>query len=101
MKIFGIGLSRTGTKSLTKALNSLGFNILHYPIDEVTYNELQEGNYKLSILEDCDGITDLTIVSYYAQLDSLFPHSRFILTIRNKEDWLISMKSHWAGKVDA
>jgi hypothetical protein len=100
MKIFGIGLSRTGTKSLTKALNSLGFNIIHYPIDEVTHKQLQAGNYKLSILDNCDGITDLTVVPYYAQLDSLFPNSKFILTIRNKEDWLASMKNHWAEKVD-
>lgn len=100
MKIFGIGLSRTGTKSLTKALNSLCFNILHFPIDEVTFYELQQGNYNLSILQNCDGITDLTIVPYYAQLYEIFPDSKFILTTRNKEDWLISMRTHWEEKVD-
>lgn len=39
-KIFGIGLSRTGTTSLYKALEQLGFNILHNPplvINDIFY----------------------------------------------------------------
>ena len=31
MKVFGIGLSRTGTTSLTAALSMLGINVVHYP----------------------------------------------------------------------
>lgn len=30
-KIFGIGLSRTGTTSLKQVLEDFGFNIIHYP----------------------------------------------------------------------
>lgn len=100
MKIFGIGLSKTGTKSLTKALNILGYNIYHYPIDEVTYKELISGNCNLSILNHCDGITDITVVPYYAQLHRLFPSSKFILTIRDKQSWLKSMQNEWNKKVD-
>ena len=54
----------------------------------------------MSILENCDGITDLTIVPYYAQLDSIFPETKFILTIRDQKAWLNSMKTHWQEKVD-
>lgn len=99
-KIFGIGLGRTGTKSLTKALNLLGFNIVHYPIDESVLEELQNGSYKLSILNTCDGITDITVAPYYAQLYKEYPGSKFILTTREKCSWIESMKIHWNQKTD-
>ena len=35
-KIFGLGLSKTGTSSLGEALNILGINTIHYPFDEAT-----------------------------------------------------------------
>ncbi len=97
-KVFGIGLSRTGTKSLTKALNTLGYNILHYPTDEVTLKELTTGHFQLSRLEDVDGITDITVAPYYAQLDKIYPNCRFILTVRDKEGWLRSLRQHWADR---
>lgn len=97
-KIFGIGLSRTGTKSLTKALNLLGFNIVHYPVSEQLFEEMASGNYDFSLLDDLDGITDITVASFYAQLDKLFPGSRFILTVRNKSEWLAGLLKHWEGR---
>ena len=69
MKIFGIGLSRTGTKSLSEALGIMGFKTAHYPCDRKTYIELTTGNYTLSILKKFDGITDITAVPFYPQLD--------------------------------
>jgi hypothetical protein len=97
-KIFCIGLSRTGTKSLTVALYILGYNVIHYPSDKVTLNELIDGNYNFSVLEDYDGISDITVSPYYAQLFKLFPNSKFILTVRNKEDWLRSFEKHWSDR---
>ncbi|MBC6421767.1 MAG: hypothetical protein GDA43_03165 [Hormoscilla sp. SP5CHS1] len=82
MKVFGIGLSRTGTKSLTEALNMLGINVVHYPNDETTLQELIAGNYEFSLLNSWDGITDITVAPYYAQLDKIYPDSKFILTVR-------------------
>lgn len=97
-KVFGIGLSRTGTKSLTSALNILGIKTIHYPDDATTLRELVEGNYNLSLLQHFDGITDITVSPFYPQLDELFPQSKFILTIRNKTDWLRSLEKHWQGR---
>ncbi len=54
-KVFGLGLSKTGTSSLTDALNLLGIRSTHYPHDERTYDELRSGNYRLSILEEFYG----------------------------------------------
>lgn len=97
-KIFCIGLSRTGTKSLTVALYILGYNIIHYPSDENTLRELIDGNYNFNVLDDYDGISDITVSPYYAQLYKLFPNSKFILTVRNKEDWLRSFEKHWSDR---
>jgi hypothetical protein len=97
-KVFGIGLSRTGTKSLTSALFALGVNVVHYPDDETTLRELVEGNYNFSLLQKYDGITDITVSAFYPQLDKLFPGSKFILTVREKDTWLESMEKHWSGR---
>jgi len=97
-KIFCIGLSRTGTKSLTVALYILGYNIVHYPSDEQTLKDLIDANYNFSILQDYDGISDITVSPYFAQLHKLFPDSKFILTVRNKEDWLRSFQKHWSDR---
>ena len=97
-KIYCIGLSRTCTKSLTMALDILGLNVIHYPDDPLTFEELSSGNYNLSLLNDYDGIADITVSPYYAQLDKLYPNSKFILTIREKESWLRSLRKHWEDR---
>ncbi len=97
-KVFCLGLSRTSTKSLTKALNILGINVIHYPVDKITHFELIHGNYNFTILQDYDGISDITVAPYYRELDQLFYNSKFILTIREKEKWLESLKRHWEDR---
>ncbi len=97
-KVFGIGLSRTCTKSLTMALNILGINAIHYPDDETTFEELSTGKYNFSVLNDYDGITDITVAPFYAHLDKLYPNSKFILTMRNKDAWLESLETHWENR---
>jgi hypothetical protein len=97
-RIFGLGLSRTGTRSLTSALHILGFNVTHYPIDRRTFDQLAAADYKLDILEVFDGLTDITAAPFYAQLDHEYPGSKFILTTRETQSWLRSCARHWAGR---
>ena len=99
-KIFGIGLSRTGTLSLTSALNSLGFDARHYPNDAITQEELKHGRYRLSILEAADALLDIPVAPYFAQLDAAFPGSRFILTTRPADVWLLSVEKHFLNYVE-
>lgn len=93
-KIFGIGLSKTGTTTLNKALEILGFKSVHCPTDRTTFQELLQGKYRLSVLNDYDAITDIVVSIYYAQFDKEYPNSKFILTVRNKQDWLKSIQQH-------
>ena len=94
-KVFGIGLSRTGTTSLTRALEHLGHRTIHYPHDPVTLAELSGSVYRLSVLDEFDAVTDITVSPYYAQLDSAYPGSKFVLTVRNMDQWLVSMAKHF------
>lgn len=82
-KVFGIGLSRTGTSSLTFALRILGYNAIHFPKDPVV------------MAKDHDALTDTTVARDYKKLDKLFPDSKFILTIRDVDSWLNSVEAHF------
>ncbi len=82
-KIFGIGLSRTGSLSLTAAFKYLNYNFLHNP----HYSILFKGNY--------DGACDSSVVRFYKELDKKFPNSKFIYTIREKEKWIASVDKHF------
>lgn len=98
-KVFGIGLSRTGTRSLTKALQILGYNVEHYPDDDDTYTELSNGQCDLSILAVLDGLTDIGTVPFYRQFDELYPGSKFILTVRSDTvGWLQSCENHYFNR---
>ena len=80
MKVFGVGLSRTGTQSLSDALNILGIRCIHYPAS-------------LDEIEGYDAATDTTVAAYYKQLDTKYPKSKFVLTVRNNlKAWLESMR---------
>jgi Sulfotransferase domain len=99
-KVFGLGLSKTGTASLGEALNMLGINSIHWPHDQKTYDDLRNGNYRLSILQEYQGIVDIPVAPYYAQLDRIYPGSKFILTVRDKDSWIRSAEVHWRLKME-
>lgn len=97
-KVFGIGLSRTGTQSLTAALRVLGFSVIHYPTDPGTLDTLVRGDARFPLLDVHDGIADITAAPYYGDLDALHPGSRFILTVRERAGWLRSCREHFGAR---
>jgi hypothetical protein len=97
-KIFGLGLSRTATRSLTSGLQILGFDCSHYPIDEDTYTELSNAQYDLTLLKYYDGLTDITTAPFFQEFDRLYPGSKFILSVRDKASWLGSCSRHWFNR---
>jgi len=90
-KVFGIGLSRTGTTSLSEALTILGYKSWHFPGPLLT---IDHGELRLNYnrIKYWDAINDTPISRFYRELDQLFPNSKFILTIRDTNEWLQSMK---------
>jgi Sulfotransferase domain len=99
-KIFGIGLSRTGTLTLATALKFLGVDALHFPHDPITADELARGHYDLTILRERQALTDITVAPFYAQLDEIVPASKFILTTRPTDTWLASVENHFRMEVE-
>jgi hypothetical protein len=86
-KIFGIGLSKTGTSSLTEALEILGFSAVHYPTS-------------LHEIELYDAAADLLVADMFEMLDATFPGSKFVYTVRERTRWLESCRRHWRKKGD-
>jgi glycosyltransferase involved in cell wall biosynthesis len=78
-KILGIGLPGTGADLLSNALNGLGIKTIHLP-------------QNLELINDVDGATDLPVTLAYRELDRIYPNSKFILTIRDIDDWLKSQE---------
>jgi len=101
-KVFGIGLSRTGTTSLTKALTELSYRSLHFPHDPLTQTELMRyysdssKPLVLTVAERYDALTDTPIASVFRELANQYPTSRFILTTRSEEKWLDSCEQYFA-----
>lgn len=80
-KVFCIGLGRTGTRSLTRAIQMLGYNTVKNPRD-------------LNILQYFDASSDVLIAANYQQLDVLYPNSKYIITVRDIPSWLGSWERH-------
>ncbi len=101
MKVFGIGLSRTGTMSLSDALNRMGIRSVHFPHDPATQREVREfiaGGEQVpfaTILAHVDAITDTPATLAFKALDRAHPQSKFILTVREEEEWLESCRGFW------
>jgi hypothetical protein len=94
-KIFNIGLPKSGTTSLQAALVQLGYRSIHNP------SRLRRLSYEHGIYrypgDDWDALTNFG-AHFYPQLDSSYPNSRFILTIRDKEAWLRSAEKWFSRK---
>ena len=97
MKIFGIGLSKTGTTSLASALEMLGYRTKDYPGVE-TYRPDDLASLDPELLENHDAFTDTPIPSLYRALDRAYPGSRFILTVREMDGWLKSCRKQFTQK---
>jgi hypothetical protein len=101
-KVFGIGLSRTGTMSLSMGLELLGFRSVHFPSDPDTRAELlafldcRGEALSLSVLETVDALTDTPVCCAYQALDKAYPGSKFILTTREEGAWLRSCQAYWS-----
>jgi hypothetical protein len=99
-KVFGIGLSRSGTTSLNVALNSLGIKSLHYGIGtkggKEMIGDIKHGKFDgHQVMDSFDAMTDIQASCYFEQWDKVYPNSKFILTIRNTDEWIDSIRRYW------
>ncbi len=78
-KVFIIGLPRTATTSVCLAFLELGFSTAHTAYTQYAFNNAQV-------------IGDTPIFCDYPQCDQIYPNSKFIYLMREKELWLPSIK---------
>jgi hypothetical protein len=95
-KIFCIGLNKTGTTSLGKAMKDFGFIPGNQSEAELLFNDWVKRDFK-KIINYCKTAEFFQDVPFsypytFAILDQAFPKSKFILTVRdNPEQWYNSL----------
>ncbi|MBK1631361.1 hypothetical protein CKO31_11540 [Thiohalocapsa halophila] len=99
MKIFCIGLSKTGTTSLTEALRILGFDAVHWYATKHAFRYTADGGIDIDwdFFERHDAFADTPIARIYPQLDERYPDAKFILTVRDIDAWLESFADQFAA----
>lgn len=87
-KVFGIGLSKTATTSLSEALTLLGLRSAHYQ-NPLSF-EVLDAEQALYF----DACNDTPISHCFEALYHSFPQAKFIYTTRPLEGWLPSLRKH-------
>jgi hypothetical protein len=94
-KIFGLGLSKTGTKSLGACLSLLGFNHLSWREDLAQNWYDDELGPVFAEVERHDSFDDMPFSLLFREFAELYPDAKFILTVRSTpEKWLRSFSRH-------
>jgi hypothetical protein len=96
MEILGLGLSKTGTTSLHRALGILGLRSLHY--DECRLNDVLDGtdpSPDFRRYDDLDAVLDIPSAFFFEELLAAYPDSRGILTVRDEDAWWRSIEEHF------
>lgn len=94
-KIFGIGLNKTGTKTLGSCLKTFGLK--HKTYDLELLESFSKGDYNsiFQIVDEFDSFEDWPWPLIYKELDEKYENSKFILTIRKDQNtWYNSLCKH-------
>jgi hypothetical protein len=95
VKVFGIGLNKTGTKTLGACFNILGLNNYSYDLELLKHFGRGELNPVFSVADRYDSFEDWPWPLLYRQFDERYPDARFILTLRrDPETWFESLCRH-------
>ncbi len=98
MKIFCIGFQKTGTTSLGKGLELLGFKVCNPDVllldPKIKDKALR---YAIEKIPHYDAFQDNPWPLLYKELDAMYPGAKFILTTRRPRSWLKSMKQYFGN----
>lgn len=95
MKVFGIGLNKTGTTTLGIVFELFGYKHAGNNLDLTRAAKKGDLAMVYEYVEDYDSFEDWPYPLIYQQLDTKFPGSKFILTTRkDSKKWVQSLKIH-------
>lgn len=80
--VFGVGLPRTGTSSLTVAMARLGYTVQHY-FTKAQWERL---------IGSVEFASDMPVSARVPLLVARYPEAKFILTVRDPDAWLPSIE---------
>jgi hypothetical protein len=101
LKVIGAGLSRTGTFSLKRALEALGFGPC-YHMDElfrrpdhvdIWANAARAEPDYVALFEGYVSAADAPVCHFWREIRNAHPKSKVILTVRDAESWYASFHS--------
>lgn len=84
--VFGIGLMRTGTRSLCRALEILGWKTAHCTVAGgglITPDRLDDQHYEAA--------ADITVAGRFEEFDRRYRPRLFVLTLRERWHWIKSI----------
>ena len=99
-KIFGVSLNKSGTKSIAKALEILGFDCVHWQSEKKgNIKNLIEKNKNINLplltgIEEYDAYFDWNhprTIYLFKKLDHQYPYSKLILHTRPMYEWIKSI----------
>lgn len=95
-KVFCIGLNKTGTTSIEKALADLGYCMGEKSAGDLLIDEWAQRNFKpiIKFCKTADAFQDLpfSLPYTYQALDAAYPDAKFILSVRkNSCEWYSSL----------
>jgi len=101
LRVIGAGFGRTGTSSLKRALEILGFGRCYHFTEMLRYRHvrrwLQIARGERAdwdrIFDGFSATTDWPASAYYKELFEHYPQARVILTVRDREVWHKSLCS--------
>lgn len=96
MKIFGAGLSRTGTTSLTKALKILGYRAIQFDVGFVRLLKQagRTGEFDFTRYDEIDALFDTPTAVFYQEFLDQYPDMKVILSVRDEDAWWSSINTH-------
>jgi hypothetical protein len=104
-KVFVVSLHRTGTRSVTSLLRSLGLNAQHWlgRHNGTDFESLISGRERDLVhiaelmapaIDDFDAVSDVPIPVLYRQLATMYRDAKFILVERDPAAWVSSVRRH-------
>ena len=97
-RIFGIGMHKTATTSLHRALELLGYESWHWKSAheaKAIWREVHNWGRSPTV-ERYYALCDLPIPLVFKELDAAYPGSKFVLTLRDERKWLEAVMRHFS-----
>ena len=103
LQVIGAGFGRTGTESMKRALEMLGFGPCYHmyevypdPARYKMWQDILDGEITPDwdhVFDGFQATVDWPACTYWRELSAQFPEAKILLTIRSSESWLASMEN--------